>query len=236
MTTASLLIGNVHRPGLLGSHHVKGRQLREKKIRLGHPGRCPVVPTLTTVIADDSGSLSGPTGNDPVSNRYAEARRAVDAIGRHCHCGQCLVAVVHFDTPTQGCIEPTPLTRTGRHRIASGLGIPRDAAGTSNLGPALTKAEELTTNRSDYQNVLIILTDWALFDPNLPDLYARIASFPGTVFAVGLRNPVPEAVAGPKVKSVSITPESPQGSLARAMFEGLTTYRQGRATAPIEPG
>lgn len=236
MTPTSLLVGSLHRSGLLGSHHVKGRPLLEPKIRLGHPGRCPAVPTLTTIVADDSGSLSGPTGNDPVSNRYAEARRAVDVIGRHCHCGQCLIAVVHFDAPTVGCVEPTSLTRAGRQRIASGLGIPRDAAGTSHLGPSLVKAEELATSYPSHQKVLIILTDWALFDSDLPDLYARIASFPGAVFAVGLRNPVPETVAGPKVKSVSITPESPQGSLARAMFDGLTTYRQGRATAPNEPG
>ncbi|MHA7271206.1 vWA domain-containing protein [Arthrobacter sp. HLT1-20] len=226
MTATSLLVGKLHQSDMLGGHHAKGRQLRKQTIRLGHLGHCPAVPTLTTFLPDDSGSLSGPTGNDPVSNRYAEARRALDALGRHCYCGNCLVAVVHFDTPTLGCIEPTPLTRDARQRLASGLEIPRDSAGTSYLGPSLAKAEELTANYPDHRSVLIILTDWALFDHDLASIYARIVAFSGTVFAVGLRSPVPDAVTGPNIRSITISADSPPGALARAVFEGLTVHRQ----------
>lgn len=228
MTTTSLLVGKLHQSDMLGSHHKNGRQSREQKIRLGHPGYCPAVPTLTTIVADDSGSLSGPTGNDPVSNRYAEARRALDVIGRHCRCGNCLVAVVHFDTPTSGCIEPTPLTRAGRNRLASGLEIPRDSAGTSFLGPSLTTAEELAANNSDHRNILIILTDWALFDHDLESIYDRIVAFPGIVVAVGLRNPVPDAVTGPNIRSITLSTDSPPGTLAKAVFDGLNFHRQPR--------
>ena len=228
MKTGALLTPALRGSGILGTPAAPLRPTRERTTRLGHPGHCPGMPTLTIIISDDSGSLYGPSGNDPVSNRYGEARRALDTIARHCRCGQCLAPIIHFDALTSGCVGPTPLIRRNRYQFASGLGVPRDAAGTSCLGPSLARAEELVADYPDHQIVLIILTDWELFDADPIDIQARIVAFPGTVFAIGLRNPVPETFTAPNINSVAIAADSLPGTLARAVFDALTVHRQLR--------
>lgn len=105
------------------------------RFSLGRPGRPALEPTLLIVTADDSGSVIGPAGADPVSNRYEEAWRAFQTIGRRGGKHE-LGAILHFDIPTSGDIPPTPLTRSGLRRLKAGLTVPREAAGTSCLGPA----------------------------------------------------------------------------------------------------
>jgi hypothetical protein len=189
------------------------------------------MPTLNLFAFDDSGSLSGPIGNDPLSNRYGESRRALEVVARHCACRECLGAIIHFDTPTMGCVEPTPFTRAGRRQLATGLRLPQDAAGASLLGASLAKAESLAAQYPDHSLTLTVLTDWELFDNNVPELFSRIASFPGTVRAVGLRNPPPAELLDPAIQTVTITPNSPRGSLARTVYDSMTLHRQGRELA-----
>jgi len=204
---------------------------KDGRIRLGYPGRCPKAPTLNMFVFDDSGSLSGPAGNDPLSNRYGEARRALEAVARHCSCGECLAAIIHFDTPTVGCVEPAPFTRAGLRQLTTGLSVPRGAAGASLLGASLARAESLAANYPAHGLVLTVLTDWELFDSNVPELFSRLAGFPGTVFAVGLRTSPPSDLLDPAIQTVTITPDSPKGSLARTAFNSLTLYRRQRELA-----
>jgi hypothetical protein len=222
----ALLTTDIRPSATLAVKQKAGQPACRPRIRLGYPGRCPSGPTLAIFITEESGSLGGPAGNDPVSNRYAEARRAATVLGRHCQCEHCLLAVVHFDTPTSGCVDPTPLTRAGRRSILSALAAPQDAAGSSSLELGLTRAEDIAAHHPDHKVVLIILTDWELFDANLPDLLARLTTFNGLVFAVGLRNSPPASLAGPNITSLTIRPDSPPGSLARAVFDALTVHRQ----------
>jgi len=216
---------------MLGTAPTARTTTKAGRIRLFYPGRCPKTPTLNMFVFDDSGSLSGPAGNDPLSNRYGEARRALEAVARHCSCRECLAAIIHFDTPTAGCVEPTPLNRSGLRQLASGLSVPRDAAGASLLEASLTKAESLAAQYPAHGLVLTILTDWELFDTNVPELFSRLAGFPGTVFAVGLRTPPPADLLDPAIQTVTITRDSPKGSLARTTFNSLTLYRRGRELA-----
>ncbi|WP_437770493.1 hypothetical protein [Arthrobacter sp. KNU40] len=235
MIRQPLLASELQSPVHLSVRPKPGPQKRQPTIQLGNPGRCPSGLTLVIIITEESGSLGGPAGNDPISNRYNEARHAVTVLARHCRCGRCLAAVIHFDTPTSRCIDPTPLTRTGKLRILSGLAVPPDAAGSSYLGPGLAAAEAIAARHPDHEVVLIILTDWELFDTNLPELLARLTTFKGSLFAVGLRNSPPESLAGPMITSLTIRPESPPGSLARAVFAGLTAHRQGKQPAATDP-
>src|SRR4051794_18672522 len=88
---------------LLASPHVHrapGQPEQRVGIALGHPGRCPAMPTHLSLLFDDSGSITSPGGNDPIGNRFAEARLAIDAVARRCRCRQELVSVIHFDVPT----------------------------------------------------------------------------------------------------------------------------------------
>lgn len=231
MKASPTLPSSLRPPSMLGMTAAPDGSKKDGRIRLGYPGRCPKTPTLNMFICDDSGSLYGPAGSDPLSNRYGEVRRALEVVARHCSCGDCRAAIIHFDTPTTGCVEPMPLTRSGMRQLATGLAVPWDAAGASLLGGSLAKAESLAAQYPDHRIVLTILTDWELFDDNVPELFSRLASFPGTVYAAGLRTPPPVGLLDPAIQSVTITKDSPRGSLARAAFDGLTLYRQGRELA-----
>lgn len=228
MSTTPMLPSSLRPPSMLGMIAAPDGSRKDGRIRLGHPGRCPKTPTLNLFICDDSGSLYGPAGSDPLSNRYGEVHRALEAVARHCSCGDCRAAIIHFDTPTTGCVEPAPLTRGGMRQLTTGLGVPRDAAGTSLLGAGLAKAESLAAQHPDHHVVLTVLTDWELFDDNVSELLSRLARFPGTIYAVGLRTPPPSGLLDPAIQTVTITKDSPRGSLAQAAFDGLTLYRQGR--------
>ncbi|MCX2746254.1 hypothetical protein OOZ51_00305 [Arthrobacter sp. MI7-26] len=232
MSTTGVLPSSLRKPSILGdAAATRSPRKGGRRIRLGNPGRCPKTPTLTMFICDDSGSLYGPAGSDPLSNRYGEVHRALEAVARHCFCGKCQAAIIHFDTPTTGCVDPTPLTRTGMRRLANGLTVPHDATGASLLEGSLTQAEALAAHYPDHPLALCILTDWELFDDNASDLFSRLASYPGKVYAVGLRNPPPLDLLGPATQTVTVTRDSPQGSLACAMFDSLTIHRSGRALA-----
>lgn len=229
MNSSSLQPANLRMLSLLGGTPAPNTPMTKGgRIRLGSPGHCPKTPTLTITISDDSGSLYGPAGNDPLSNRYAEAVQAIQAVARHCTCGDCQAAVIHFDTPTSGCIEPVPFTRAGLRQLQAGLAVPADAAGTSRLDPSLSKAEALAAANPDHQSVLVILTDWELFDDDLPDLLNRLARFQGLVYAVALRNEPRPGLLDPAIHVVTVTATSPTGSLARAVFDGLTAHRIAR--------
>ena len=82
---------------------------------LGNVGRCPHVPTHTILVFDDSGSVVG--GNDPIGNRFIEARLALEAVASRCRCGDELVSVLHFDTPGSADLSPTRES-SGRARLS----------------------------------------------------------------------------------------------------------------------
>jgi hypothetical protein len=202
-----------------------GGSLRSRsRIVLGSPGRCPHTPVLTTMLFDNSGSVS--TGNDPIGNRYDEAKLAVEAIARRCRCQRELAAIVHFDYPTSRCVAPTPLDRLGLRTIHAGLGIPTDSRGISELGPSLKRAYKLAAEHPDYRHVLVIASDFELFDPDVPKVLEDVRSFPGQVFAVVLRSEPPQIlVDDEKVAVVRIGYDDEAGAVARAIFESLTVYR-----------
>src|SRR3954469_2987951 len=88
---------------LLASQHVAqphGYPEQRTSIALGNPGRCSAAPTLLILDFDNSGSGGAAGANDPVGNRFNEARAAIEAVGRRCRCDRELGAVLHFDSPT----------------------------------------------------------------------------------------------------------------------------------------
>ncbi|WP_433020528.1 hypothetical protein [Kribbella sp. CA-294648] len=194
--------------------------------QLGNPGRPSPEPTITIVITDDSGSVIGPAGADPVSNRYDEAWRAFRAIGRR-GAGHELGAVLHFDAPTSGDVPPTPLTRSGLQRLRSGLHVPRDAAGTSCLGTSLQAAAEMADHYANYEAMLIVLSDFELFDDNVSQVLDDLANFPGDVHAVILGGTPVDGVLHDRIRVTPANYDDPPGTVARAVFGGLTARRPG---------
>jgi hypothetical protein len=213
----SALVGEMPRP-------VKPR--KEEAIELGWPGFCPRQPRLVLPIFDDSGSVSLPGGGDPVGNRYQEAQLAFEALQEWCTCGKCLGGVLHFDTP-RGDVDPGKLrSPTFQQHLTRGLRVPRFAAGSSVLGPSLTRAEEIAASFPKHEVRLVVLTDWQLFDTD--NVLDRLRSFPGAVLAIGLNMDPPIAADGENIVGLRVGHDDPPGAVAHALFCELTVGRRGR--------
>lgn len=198
-----------------------------EQITVGMPGRCSKEPTLLIELFDNSGSITG--GNDPIGQRFGEAYIAISRVGARCRCGRDLVATYHFDTPTSGDLPPTPITPEHHQDIQRSLAVPADGAGASLLGASLTAARELVGCYPKHRAVLVVHTDFELFDDYLGDLIA----FPGDVHAVVLRStPPPILVEAPNVIVTRVDHNSQPGTLARAVFNALTATRRGAKPLP----
>jgi hypothetical protein len=233
MTTSQLLPVRLLSAELRWSSGSIRRSQPEVSFRLGNPGRPAKEPTLLIVVADDSGSVIGPAGADPVSNRYEESRRAFEVVARRGSKHE-LGAVLHFDSPTSCDVPPTPLTRTGLRRLGRGLRTPHDAAGTSYLGPSLTQATRLAVGHPQHRTTLVILSDFELFDSNIDEVLTDVADFPGEVHAVVLGGTKLSGLLDSRVQVTPVTYDDAPGSVARAVFNSLTTYRPGSGRTPRE--
>jgi hypothetical protein len=194
--------------------------------RLGDPGRPAPIPTLVIALFDNSGSVTGPSGNDPLSGRFAEARKAFTAVGRRGSRRE-LGAVIHFDTPSRGDVSPTPLTWYGLPDLVLGLRVPPDSVGSSELAPSLQRAVELAESRPTHRATLVVFSDFLLLDPNPNHVLARLAAFPGDVHAVVLGSRPPAGLQNERITVTCVMRDDPPGSVARALFSSLITHRPG---------
>jgi hypothetical protein len=198
-----------------------------ESIRLGKPGRCPERPILLIALYDNSASITG--GNDPIGHRFLEAGLAIARVGARCRCGRDLVATLHVDTPTSGDLQPTSITKKYQQDISRSMAAPPDGAGISCLGPSLTAARRFVDRHPAHHPVLVVLSDFELFD----DFLDQLIAFPGSVHAIVLRAQPPAKLE--HAPSVTVTPVqygSQPGTVARAVFAGLTTGRPGARPLP----
>lgn len=206
--------------------------VREPRLDLGDPGRCPGYSCLTICLFDDSGSVAGPTGADPVSNRYQEATLAFQRLARRCRCGRCQAAVVHFDLV--GSCSPTRLARRVPRPLLEALAVPSQGAGTSFIGPGLAAVARLVEDADDARELaLVAFSDFELFDTDVDRLLGDLAHFPGRIHAVVLGGRR-DLVLDPNVQITRLTAESAPGATARALLRSLTASRPG-ARVPDEP-
>ncbi|MFI5558503.1 hypothetical protein ACIA2T_04425 [Amycolatopsis japonica] len=199
---------------------------------LGDPGAPAPFPTLLIALFDDSGSMTGRGGNDPLANRYSEARRAFEVVARRSVRRE-RGAVLHFDTPCSGDVLPVPLHGHVR-QVRRGLSCPRDARGSSVLEPSLRRAVAMAQGYPKHATTLLVLSDFLLLDPEPGEVLSELAGFPGDVHAVVLGDHVPKGVLDSGVVVATVTEESPPGSVAHAVFAGLTLHRVGVAAASTE--
>lgn len=193
---------------------------------LGNPGRPAEVPTLLIASFDNSGSVTSPSGTDPLSNRFAEVERAFSVVARKGSRRE-LGAVLHFDTPSSGEVDPTPITRSGLVRLRRGLRPPIDGAGTSELGPSLRRAIELAEAHPDHEVTLVVLSDFQLLDQDPGQVLSDLAAFPGAVHAVVLGAYLPAGVLDERITVTAIKQNARPGAVARALFTSLVTHRPG---------
>ncbi len=231
------------RPGALRPSQLSGQSLggaapkpSDQIYSLGRPGACPTHPTLLIAIFDDSGSVTAPLGgNDPVGNRYREAAAAIRRVGSGCRCRRELVAVLHFDTPTDRDVAPTSIRGPGHQQVATGLQLPGNAVGSSCLGPSLQAATLLAGRHPGHTATLVVFSDLALLDPDPVAVLDQLADFPGAVHAVVLGGRRPRSLHE-RITSTEVRYNDPPGAVARALFGDLTRHRKGVRQPIQRPG
>ncbi|WP_033106693.1 hypothetical protein [Microbacterium profundi] len=218
--------------GTLGSQPSPGTE-----VQLRWPGLDPVEPCLDILIFDDSWSLCGLAGNDPVGNRYSEARRAVQLLAQWTTSSRQQVAVAHFDYPSIGLDNPHRLDRaTSRAQVLASLTAPSSVVGSSALAPAMGAANRLARAHGGIVRCTIF-SDFELTDANPSQPYDEMAQFPGQIHTVVLNaNPPVMLTARTNVTITRIATDSPPGLAAAALMHSLTTGRRGaRRSALRQP-
>ncbi|MGH3628760.1 MAG: hypothetical protein ACRDRL_15170, partial [Sciscionella sp.] len=205
---------------------------------LGHPGRAAEVPTLLIAVFDNSGSVTRPTGTDPLSNRFAEVDRAFSVVAKKGSRRE-LGAVLHFDVPCSGEVAPVAITRSGLTRLQAGLRVPPDGAGSSKLAPSMRRAVQLAKAHPEHEATLVVLSDFLLLDADPSAVLTELAAFPGTVQAVVLGGWANAYQPTGCASVTTIRSGDAPGAVAKAMFASLTRHRPGsrawrecRATGP----
>ncbi|MEV8439057.1 hypothetical protein AB0425_16910 [Actinosynnema sp. NPDC051121] len=219
-------------PSLVGgeaSVSPPGAPLRQGGFDLGDPGEPSPVPTLVIALADDSGSVTTTGGSDPLANRYAEMREAFRVVARRASRRE-RGAILHFDTPTDADVPPTPLTRLGMQRLGRGLRVPHQVCGSSELLPGLRRATELARSYPTHETTLVVLSDFALLDADPAAALRELAAFPGDVHAVMLGSVASPGTFDERITVTSVTHEAQPGAVARALFRSLITHRPGSNT------
>ena len=211
-------------PHLLGSDGRPDTDQRDT-VPLGPVGRCPDRPVLTIGIADDSGSVTAPGGSDPVSGRYREMGLALRAVAKSCRCKRELAALVHFDTP-HGDVGPQRLNKAGFIALRTGLRVPLGGIGTSDLLPALSKAQQLATAHPDHDVVALIFSDFEFTDPDPAAVLGALEEFPGQVFGCMLGRTGTDRITGVD-RVVAVDAADPSGTVANVLLDVLTVHRPG---------
>ncbi|MEV6717251.1 hypothetical protein AB0M48_35070 [Lentzea sp. NPDC051208] len=191
---------------------------------LGDPGRPATVPTLLIAVADDSASVTGSGGSDPLANRYAEMDWAFRTIARRGSRRE-LAAVLHFDSPCDADVAPRPLMSRSVRALRQGLRPPTGRHGSSELGPSLRRAVALAKSHAQHEATLVVLSDFALLDANVEEVLAELGAFPGDVHAVLLGSDASGHSFDPSITVTPVHQGDPPGSVAYALFAGLMTHR-----------
>lgn len=225
--------------GTVQQELIGGRVDPEVHYWLGAPGACDGRAHLTWFLPDDSGSVAGGGGTDPLSRRYAETRLVVRRLGRACTCGRELAGVAHWD---RGPLDVAPhrIHGSGAARLQAGLGDPGNLAGTSiagssDPGPVLdrvTAASRRLTWRGWHPH-LVIASDFQIIpegrDQSADAVFARLHQLAGRwqVSALVLGDHVDPRLAGGDVHVIQVRETDPPGQAARALFGLLTAGRPG---------
>lgn len=198
---------------------------KEPWIELGWPGLEPKRPCLVVLNFDSSGSVIAPQGNDPIGNRFEEAKRAIKLVADWTYTSRSKVAVLHFDHPL-GASGVLPLNdRRLLQRFDPSLQNP-GGLGISDLLPSLAEMERLAEAHPEHDLIGVIVSDFELSDVDPSEVFTRLRAFPGRIHAVVLGgNVAPDLIGADNITVTPLNVGDPPGAFAAALHRSLTATR-----------
>lgn len=221
-------------PRRLGGDEAPGTQRASARrdpaalaITLERPGPCPPGGVTVFIVLDESASVAASGGNDPLARRHAETALAIRHVASTCRCRADQVGLVPFDHGSRGFVAPQALNAAGVRRLTRGLERLSSGYGiSSELDPPL-KFVETHAGHQRGSVAMVVFSDFLITDANPSGVIARLRTFPGYLHAVVLGALPPSVLAAdPNVTVTRLTPSSPPGEAARAVFDGLNHYRR----------
>lgn len=181
----------------------------------------PDEDTLVDVIFDESGSVTG--GNDVVGLRHELILIACEHLAGTGMGSRWYLRVQSFDSPSAFDLPVTRLDRRGLNTAREVL-LRASAGGSSCLGPALHRAESDLGDFKGRPRLLVVLTDFELFDP-VPavTLAAVVCSSAREVLAVSLNNAPPITLRASRVRTAQVTAGDQPAVLARHVTEAAAS-------------
>jgi hypothetical protein len=179
-------------------------------------GPCPPGGIDLRLLLDESGSVTSHA--DPIRYRHAVLTTALKTLARTCTCRHCTATLTTFDLATH--LGPVPLNRRGTARLAATLH--RLPATSSNLHTALAHAERQPTPPAA-SRVVLVISDFELFDPPGRRIYPRLAALHATPVFLG--GPPPPELSNANLTALTITATSPPAALADALIHIVSPHR-----------
>lgn len=206
----------------------------ELKPRLVLPevGTCPGHAVDLIALIDNSPSVIGPGGNDPMSNRIGELRMAIRHFAASCRCRRERISLISFDCPSGATVLRQTLARSGLRRLDHGLSRMRTDPGSSSLGPSLDISEQISSEARG-KALVVVFTDFLLTDDHPDDVLDHFQSLEANKHAVVLGSQPPAVLeADPTVTVSRIGPSSQPGAVATAL---TAAFIDARAAGDARP-
>ncbi|WP_435084268.1 VWA domain-containing protein [Gordonia hongkongensis] len=206
----------------------------EPKPRLVLPdvGTCPGHAVDLIALIDNSPSITGPGGNDPLSNRISELRMASRHIAASCRCRRERISLVSFDSPSGAAVLRQPLSKSGVRRLDRALNRMPTDPGSSSLGPSLDIAEQITSEARG-NAMVVVLSDFLLTDDHPDDVLAQFQNLEADKRAVVLGSQPPAVFEADLTVTVSrVGPSSQPGAVAMAL---TAAFIDARAAGDARP-
>jgi len=175
--------------------------------------------TLIDVIFDESWSVRG--GNDVVGLRHELILIALEHLsGNFQRRGKWSARISTFDMPSVFELPITSLTRRGL-KVAEGVLLRGSPGGCSILGPSLRRAEESATRLTDHDRLLVVVSDFELFDQPSPQssLQRMIDSSATQVLAISLNNVPPDVLVDSRVQTARVVAGDSLSDLANYVID-----------------
>ncbi len=201
----------------------RARQINRSAIRRQlHSAPKLAHDTVIDVIFDESWSVCG--GNDVIGQRHELMLIALEHLGGGVQGrGRWFARISAFDSPSVFDLSIIKLHRRGL-LAAQDVLLRASPGGCSILGPSLRRAEESAALRGARHRLLVVASDFELFDSDpTSTLKSLITSSATEVLAISLNNEPPSLLSGTRVRTARVLSSDAPGDLANHVIDAART-------------